>query len=508
MAVAETTVPAPVSARRWAIRGAIAAAVLLIAVVAFHLRFTNLTTNPAWYTDEGTQLDIAVHMLDGEWQYLAVDDSMLLFSRPPLFQLLLAAAIKLTNADPLLVLRTITASSGLIVIALLGGIATRASGVRAGLVTAALAAVMPTMVLYQRFGFDYHLLAIELLVILIGLWRWFQTGRPHWLTLASVSMGCALVTDISAFGLLPPFVLIILLRRWRALPLALIISIVPAALVLLVQLIYAPAALMTDLAFIFGRLRANATLTEQLAMIGQNVRMVILSDGWWLAGLVGLVALRPSQLRTPALLMCLIPLLSQARTAQLYSLSLYYLIPFMAFIPLGLGALIEFGAERIRPMFGPLAAGLTAMLCLALLVNEPLRFQLQAVHTGFPTAIDPVLVHPQHAREVAEFINARIQPDEVVIASPPVGWMIHANAADFQMMIAYGGVGTPHLPVDLPRDRWVFDPSLANARFVVTDPPWFNWGVLHVPGLDDALEEIQTWPVVFTRGDLTVYEHP
>jgi hypothetical protein len=39
-------------------------------------------------------------------------------------------------------------------------------------------------------------------------------------------------------------------------------------------------------------------------------------------------------------------------------------------------------------------------------------------------------------------------------------------------LAAYQGHLTPHLPADLPRDRFAFDPRFATARFVVIDPLW------------------------------------
>src|SRR5512139_4155646 len=83
-------------------------AVALILLLAAYLRLANVTVNPAWYTDEGTHLDIARHMLQGQVQYLAINQSWLLFSRLPLFELLLSGAV-LVGGMSMLTLRTVTA---------------------------------------------------------------------------------------------------------------------------------------------------------------------------------------------------------------------------------------------------------------------------------------------------------------------------------------------------------------------------------------------------------------
>jgi hypothetical protein len=131
-----------------------------------------------------------------------------------------------------------------------------------------------------------------------------------------------------------------------------------------------------------------------------------------------------------------------------------------------------------------------------------------AARTGFATAIDPFLLAPADARQAAAYVNAHAAPDDVVIASPGLAWLLRARAADFQMAIAYAGTATPHLPADVPRDRFAFDPRLGRARFVVVDNLWRNWAVYDVPGVPALLAEAQTWPRVFAAGEISVYRRP
>ena len=72
---------------------------LLILALAAYLRLANLPDNPGWYTDETTHLDIARHLLHGSVQYLAINQSMMLVGRPPLFHLLLAGLFGLFGED-------------------------------------------------------------------------------------------------------------------------------------------------------------------------------------------------------------------------------------------------------------------------------------------------------------------------------------------------------------------------------------------------------------------------
>src|SRR5512135_2659950 len=93
-------------------------AVAVILLLASYLRLANVAVNPAWYTDEGPHLDIARHMLQGRMQYLAINQSWLLFSRLPLFEILLSGAA-LSGRVSILTLRTVTAVLGTITVAAL-----------------------------------------------------------------------------------------------------------------------------------------------------------------------------------------------------------------------------------------------------------------------------------------------------------------------------------------------------------------------------------------------------
>jgi hypothetical protein len=63
-------------------------ALLLILALASYLRLANNTDNPGWYTAEGTHLDIARHLAQGQIRYLAINQSTLITTKLPLFEVL------------------------------------------------------------------------------------------------------------------------------------------------------------------------------------------------------------------------------------------------------------------------------------------------------------------------------------------------------------------------------------------------------------------------------------
>jgi len=53
-----------------------------------------------------------------------------------------------------------------------------------------------------------------------------------------------------------------------------------------------------------------------------------------------------------------------------------------------------------------------------------------------------------------------------------------------------------------------FNPDYHQARFVVIDNLWRNWGVIFIPGLSNVVSDVQNnWRKVYELGQFSVYEH-
>ena len=99
-------------------------ALFLILALAAYLRLANHTDNPGWYTDEGTHLDIAQNLAHGRVQYMAINQATLLFSRLPLFELLLAGSLSLMG-EGIGTLRALTGGLGVVSVGVLYGVVRR-----------------------------------------------------------------------------------------------------------------------------------------------------------------------------------------------------------------------------------------------------------------------------------------------------------------------------------------------------------------------------------------------
>jgi hypothetical protein len=498
------------------------AALCSILALAAYLRLTNAVDNPGWYTDEGTHLDIAQNLADGRVQYLAINQSTLLFAKLPLFELLLAGLLRVFGGG-IGTLRAFTGTLGFVTVGLLYWVVRRTQRGRdpaLPLLSALMLAIYPQAVIYSRFGFSYNLLAPLVLVMILGCWEYLCTARRPWLVLAALAIGLGGVSDLWMFVMAVPTALVVLRRNWRDLLWSLPLIAVPFSLYAGVMLVTVPEPFLFDLGFTIFRLNAFS-VWAQLQTLATNYAVLVFQEAWIGLSLVGLFLLRPIRLRRLSLLMFLLPITILGRTVALYSLGFYYTIPLLPVVGLGLGALLRYGVPHVWHTIHAVVAtygspgtrlactcvGLVALLVAVAPFATSLSLTVEQVKSGFRTQIDPFLLEPEHTRQVAEFINDHTTDDSLVIASPTLVWLLQSNAADPQLAIAATGQPTPGLPRDIPADRFAFDPSYTQAQFIVDD----NLGRAmagSIPGTAEMARQLETWSLVLTAGEIRVYCNP
>ena len=512
------------------------AALFLILVLAAWYRLAGVTDNPGWFTDEGTHILIARHLAQGQVQYMAIGQSTLLFAKLPLFDGLLALLFR-TMGSGIGTLRSLTGSLGVLSVAALYAVTRRTTGDRVfALLAAALLALYPQAVLYSRFGFSYNLLAPLLLAVYWCLWEYLQSssdsdsGKCAWLAAASLAVGVGTVSDLWMFSLVIPIAVVAASRRWRDTVWAIPLTCLPFAGYGLLMLARSPEPFCFDLTYTLSRL-AGTPITVQVRTLALNYA-VLVSGGFWVPlALIGFFLLSSSTLRNLSLLLFIVPIATIGRTEAIYSLSAYYMIPLLPLVAFGVAGLlrvaIPFAFRALRTAAASLIGGLwqprsPRALCLSrtldsvigcvilgAIVVTPVAVtgtQLAVqVRDGFRTEVDPFLVNPQDARGAAEYVNANTGADDLVIGSPGLVWQLEANTADLQMPLAYQGMAGPHMPADIPLTRFSYEVDYGAARFVIVDNLWYNWGMHHIPGLTQVLDDLQTWSVVFESGSVRVY---
>ena len=282
----------------------------------------------------------------------------------------------------------------------------------------------------------------------------------------------------------------------------------PLALYLLSMLLTSWDPFWFDLAFVRSRL-AGQTIWAQGWLVLDNYTRLLSQNSWVALGVVGLWLLPTGKQKTIVLLALAIPLLILGRTAPLVELSFYYVIWLFPLWALGVGAIIRFGLTHIAVTVRPVWWGSVVAVSVILL---PLIMSTIITHnriqSGFGTIIDPFLVAAEDAIAATDYVNQNSDVRDVTIASPAVGWRLNSQTADFQMALAATGIATPHLPANIPTNRYAFDPRFSQARYVIVDPLWHNWAAIHVPTLDQQLQTVEQWPLRFRSGNILVYENP
>jgi len=510
--------------------------ILLIIGLAAYFRLVNHPHTPGWYTDEGTHLDIAQNMARGRIQYMALNQSMMVVAKLPLFEGILAGLLYLFEGG-MTTLRLLSGSLGLVTVGLLYLTVRQTIGKNLALLAAFIHTIYPDAILYSRFGFSYNLLAPLLLITYWGLWRYCQATislarQRVSLLVAAIALGLGTTCDLWMFIPMGPFILVVLNQNWRDLWWSLPILSLPFGIYSLIMFTLSPQAFWFDIHFTLFLIN-HLSWVDQWRTLINNSTVLMTQNSWIVLGVIGLFLLSQKQARALLLLIVLFQIIVLGRKVALYNLSFYYLIPVLPLISIGVAVFIKhslhYGQQQLTEMFETLLArwtqlikyniplqrylisGGSGLLLTWLIITPLISITLTNVHRiqhGYPTEIDPFLLNPEHTQQAAEFINHHLQTETTVIASPGLAWLIQGKVADFQMSAAYTGQRTVHLPPNLPPDRFAFNPHYQQATFVVVDNLWHNWAVWNIAGVSDMLTTLNSWPIVFEAGEIIIYQNP
>jgi 4-amino-4-deoxy-L-arabinose transferase-like glycosyltransferase len=503
-----------------------------ILAAATFLRFYDLRDNPGWYSDEGSDINIAANLLAGRLQYFAIGESPMIAARPLLFHAILAGGFALLGED-IWTIRALTAACGVLSTVLLFVLARRLAGTETALLASALFAIYPSAILYSRFGFTYNLLTPLFLLFCYCLHRYAEHLRARWLISAALISGLAMITNPLAL-VLPVILLLVILichrQHWPWLLVAASLPIVYGG----VMMILSREAFLFDLSYTFSRF--NVSLPLQLVDVIFHYQRLWYWDPWTLAGAIGLFMIPRRRARALALAFFFITLFSVARVATLDSLGFYRLIPLFPFVALGIAVLLVRGLPVVlRLVIGDVqtlflrlgwhagvkldgrlhqrALGLSVSLILFFTLLSPflatMVLDVYWAATRFPSGFSwAVAQEPSDAQQAIDYVNSHTMPTDVVLASPYVAWALDGSAADFQQALAYQGIATAHLPGNIPRERFLFDCSLSNARYVVLDELWRTWASEAMPEVKDMVSIVETWPLEMRFGEFEIYRNP
>lgn len=481
---------------------------VLFILIASIVRIWNLEWNPAWYTDEGTHIEIARHLIQGENHYLGITDSYLIAARLPLFEHILAVWFRFVGIS-MLSLRILTSFMGIISTALIYRVVASASDdKRFAIVAMGLFAIYPQAVIYSRFGFSYNLLPI---LILSGIWnlnRYRQALKVKYLIYASLLFGLGTLSDFIAFSFFPPFILIILSIRPKHSIIATIGVVAPFTVYALFELYLHPDIFLYDLTYTLYR-AGGIPFTIQFENIIKNIQ-VLLTETWWIvAGVIGYIWIQPRQFRWTIISITILPILISGRTIALYNLSAYYMIPFLPFFVIGVSALLTYGIPQI---FQQLSASISSQkritsgvfVILFIVVSWNLIGDIQ---NEFTTSVEHFLINADEAHHVQDILIDYTNSKDIIIVSPTLAWMFDAKVTDFQLSSLSQSIDGVHFPAKLYPDRFAFDVDYTHATYAIVDNLWRDWGAIHMPSVANMFRDIQNWELIFEVDTIQVYHN-
>lgn len=512
--------------------------VLFIIGFGAYLRFYNLRSYPDWYSDEGAFINIATNLLQGKLQYFALNNSILLAGRPPLFFFLLAGISSIFGTD-IVVIRGLSAACGVLSIVFLYRLAREMVNRRTAIWSAFVLTIFPEAVAYNRIGFTYNLQAPLAVLSILCLWKYIHNRNWIWRNSAAVIAGLALASDYAGIILVMVVVGVVLWVEKQAFIQACFLALAPLVLMLIFLMLSWPQNTMTDLAYSFGR-AGNGIYGRFISSIKTYVE-TIRQVGWLPIGLLGLLFMPDRKARllvlslTGGLLLFIISLVKP------YGHGYFYLIPLFPWLAFGCGIVLElfvskafnFFVEMIKLLaerlnqylkkienrYFTLFSGFASAMMVTLIVFSPLiwisniDYQVFVVQSkSYQGAIQATHFNKgtskaQDAEALLQFLNEHVNKDDVILASPHIAWGIHARSADFLQLLAYQGKSAFALP-PLERSRFAYDLSSEQVNYVVLDNLWRGWAVNLMPDLRATLQEVRNWPQVYKAGEFVVYANP
>lgn len=480
---------------------------IFVILVASFVRIWNLESNPAWYTDEGTHIEIARHLINGKTQYLGIAESYLIAARLPLFEHLLAFWLRLTGVS-MLSLRILTSFCGVLTVALVYRLCRQAtSNPRFALYATALFAVYPQAVIYSRFGFSYNLLTPLILLGIYGLVRHHQSGNAKSAIFAGLMFGVATLSDFIAFAFLPSALLIAFFTNRRHIFYIILIMVAPFMVYAAIELRIHPDIFLHDVSCTLSR-TGGLPLDLQIENLTKNIA-VLMTETWWIPlGAVGLLCLHPLSFRVMLILLVILPILISGRTVALYNLSAYYMIPFLPFIAIGIASLIAF-IEQVIHKQSKLIANLTASTLIAGIFIVALWGLVADIRYGFQIGIEQFLIDADEAHQIEDYIIDYAKEFDLIITSPTLAWMFDAQVTDFQIASLTSQSDSVHFPASLYPERFAYEVNYRKASYTTVGNLWRDWGAIHMPVVAAMLQDIQSnWLLVFQTENIKLYQNP
>ena len=520
---------------------------LLILLSVIILRIPNLETIPYWHWDEGVNMNISHNLSEGRLLWFSL--RYVFVPHPPLFFVVTGILLRILGNE-LIVLRGLSVFYSIITTIFIYLIGKELFNKKTGLLASFLFAIYPCAIYWNRMGFANNQLMLLSVLTLYSFLQYLKHKRSFWFCLTSLSISLCMITEFTGILYLISILLLFWLYERKQVLKAIIFSASLFVIFLLTMFVLFREEFTHDVIFQFQRFNLIPLLSILLlfslplyhfrtkiidfygnipyefftlfkipperAIKGNFLLFLCLSnlllaltllkplsdqgllegiDYFWL-GILGLFLINRKVERNSVLLFSipfLLFILILGRTDHM-------LIPLHPYFALGLVILLQ----RIYKFLISLSDSAVIPVLAFLLLSYPFAFVIYYDVSSFVFGknLKPERVDERYA--VAEFINKNTLPKDIVLADSHFTRLIECRTSVLLQAIAIEGKPIAYMAPDYKAERFIFNCSYRNTRFIVVDKKDKEWLKKNSKEISD---EIKKWSVL-EIGDYLIYKNP
>jgi len=502
---------------------------VIVFVLGAYLRVRKISSSPGWFRDEGTYFEVTRNALQGEWRLGAVNVTFVgpYMTHPPLFFSLEAVWVSIWGNE-MRYFRLFCAALGLATLLGIFLLCWRFLGKWHALLAGAFFALNPQIVMFNRMALPYNLYMALVLIVLYLMLEYAEGKKIVWLLLSVFFAALALLSVYYAIVLVL-FVGIMVLATGKKILLPWVVLIlIPLGLFFLFA--SRTAGFGEDLA----GLRHDAAAGLLVQTVRRYLEFFRLVP-FYVIGVIGICLLRRPLLRYTMLFLLVLMLHIVLRRADtMITLNTYPVIPVLPLLAVGAANLCLRFIDAARTSIASevphqLASSIfpvhheiwikkviTTLIVLGIIGVLWVEFNdtRQSIYGRFVTPLQFGMVqNVGDAYRTAEFINAHASSDDLVLSTYTLWWLLKTRNANIPQALLKKGIHTDFYLSSFSPERFLFDPSLEKARFVVEDS--FTDERMHsLPdtphyAIRTSIEFVRAhWKKVFEAGEYRVYENP
>ncbi len=498
--------------------------VVLVLLLSAYLRLVNLRHSPAWYHDECIFVNQTWNLMRGQFMWDGVEHTYL--PRMPLMHLLIMPFFLLFGRDVVWV-RLIAALSGIVTTWLVYRIAREAGGVRRAILAALIFAVFPYIVLMNRWGFSYNLDCALGAANLYFLQRFVRNReKKRYLFLAALMAGLGVMVDpISGSRLILTGVVSFFCATWGMAIAASALAALPLFGYVGFMWFFHHTAFVQDVQIIFMQRLKHNTILKLLMGLWKYLSTI---GPMAAAGLTGVLFLLPLGRKGRLIVWATLLDIAFMLRAGGPDPSIMYRTGVMIApaICIGLAYAIAAAGQRFELLIGehrrrlmqflrlPLAGRMSESLVWGLrlslgagLIWLMMQPSLSGIFGQFPDNYNQAcLFSIEDADKTAQWANARLRPDDLVITSH-VEWMFNCKTTSPMLadLLSFGQRSPIYY--DALKQRLHYSCRLEDARWVILNDA--TAGLNKHYHFDNTLREIcSTWKLIKQQGPFQIYENP